>query len=117
MYTETVNVLCSIIATIICDAVKHSFRYRKNLESKINQIDIEKYILNELYSEYTSLFDSGIFVEFLKNPLINDTLSNYILYVVTGNINASLSKVQEKNKTINENVIKDFLTNNLYTQF
>lgn len=85
------SVLCSIVASIICDIGKYGLgqlKYRKvNFEKK----DVEKYVFEKIDKKYELLCDSGILLDFLKSPLIIDTINNYITYVITGKLEVKLS--------------------------
>ena len=95
------SVLCSIVASIICDIGKYGLgqlKYRKvNFEKK----DVEKYVFEKIDKKYELLCDSGILLDFLKSPLIIDTINNYITYVITGKLEVKLSNngINKKGKS------------------
>ena len=115
------SVLCSIVASIICDIGKYGLgqlKYRKvNFEKK----DVEKYVFEKIDKKYELLCDSGILLDFLKSPLIIDTVNNYIIYVITGKLEVKLSNnginKKGKSKYLEESEIIDFLSDNLQKRY
>ena len=65
--------------------------------------------------------DSGILLDFLKSPLIIDTINNYITYVITGKLEVKLSNnginKKGKSKYLEESEIIDFLSDNLEKRY
>lgn len=115
------NVLYSIVASIICDIGKYGLgqlKYRKvNFEKK----DVEKYVLENMDKKYELLCQSGILLNFLRSPLIIDTINNYITYVITGKLEIKLSNnsinKKGKSKYLEESEIVKFLSDNLQKRY
>lgn len=78
------SIVCSIVASIICDVGKCGLGQLKYLRESFQKDDIEKYVFEKLEQKYDILGESGVFIEFSDNPLVIDTINNYIIYVITG---------------------------------
>lgn len=115
------NVACSIVASIICNIGNYSLGQLKTLNTYFKKDTVEKYVLTKLEGKYDILCESGVLIEFSKNPLVIDTMNNYIIYIITGKIETkiSLENIIKKNKNhiIEENDVIDFLSNNLMHKY
>lgn len=115
------SVLCSIIASIICDIGKYGLGQLKYKKVSFEKGNVEKYIFEKIDKKYELLCDSGILLDFLKSSLIIDTLNNYITYVISGKLEERFSKnglyKKGKNKCVEELDIINFLTDNLYERY
>ncbi|MEY8391232.1 hypothetical protein D3Z36_04665 [Lachnospiraceae bacterium] len=115
------SILCSIIASVICDIGKYGlgqFKYRKaNFEKK----DVEKYVLERIDKKYEILCDSGILLNFIRSPLIIDTINNYTTYIITGklknNFSSEILDRNGKHKNLEEQDIITFLADNLHKRY
>ena len=54
------NVLCSIMATIICDVAKYGIGFLTNSTKEIDESDVEKFVLENIGNKYDSLKDSAL---------------------------------------------------------
>ncbi len=115
------SVLCSIVASIICDIGKYGLGRLKYQKATFEKKDVEKYIFDKIDKKYELLCDSGILLNFIKNPLIIDTLNNYVIYIISGKLENNLSDKnvfkKTKNKYMEESDIINFLANNLYEKY
>lgn len=115
------SVLCSIVASIICDIGKYGLGQLKYQKVTFEKKDVEKYVLERIDKKYEVLCDSGILLDFLKSSLIIDTLYNYVLYVISGKLEEKVSDNEmfkrTKNKYFEESDIINFLTYNLYKRY
>lgn len=112
------SLVCNIVSSIIYDICKSGLVQNKCASTKK---EVEEYVRKTLDKKYEMLCDSGVLEEFLRSPLIIDTLNNYILYVVTGKLEAKLAnnglvkKARTKNLT-EEDLVK-FLAKNLQKRY
>lgn len=113
------SVLCSIVASIICDIGKYGLGQLKYKKVNFERKDVEKYISEKIDKKYLLLCDSGILLEFFNSPLIMDTINNYITYVITGKLEVKLSASikRGKNKNLEESDIIKFLSDNLQKRY
>lgn len=113
------SVLCSIVASIICDIGKYGLGQLKYKKVNFERKDVEKYISEKIDKKYLLLCDSGILLEFFNSPLIMDTINNYITYVITGKLEVKLSAgiKRGKNKNLEESDIIKFLSDNLQKRY
>lgn len=115
------SVLCSIVASIICDIGKYGLGKLRYQKVAFEMGDVEKYVFERMDKKYEVLCDSGILLDFLKSSLIIDTLNNYVMYVVSGKLEEQLLNNEvlkrTKNKYLEESDIIDFLTDNLYKRY
>ena len=115
------SVLCSIVASIICDIGKYGLGQLKYKKVNFEKEDVEKYVFEKIDKKYELLCDSGILLDFLKSPLIIDTINNYITYVITGKLEVKLSNnginKKGKSKYLEESEIVDFLSDNLKKRY
>jgi len=109
------NIICNIVSSIIFDISKVIFGRIESKKMNFEKDYIKKYVTNILDNKYDSLCDSGVLNEFFNNPLIIDTIDNYIIYIINGKIeNSVLEKIIKKNRqTLEENDIIIFLVNRL----
>lgn len=115
------SILCSIVASVICDIGKYGLGLLKYRKANFEKRDVEKYVFEKIDKKYEILCDSGILLDFIKSPLIIDTINNYINYVITGRIEKKISNgivaKKGKNKYLEESDIINFLTDNLQKKY
>lgn len=116
------SILCSIVASIICDVSKYALGQVKYKKISIEKKDIENCVVEKFGEKYRQLCDSGIFIDFLKSPLIIDTINNYIIYVVTGKvenklIQDSILSKKRRNKNLEESDIIKFFADSLQKRY
>jgi hypothetical protein len=121
MNTTVDNILCSLVASIIYDVGKYILGQLRYQEINIEKEDVEKYITRKLNPRYNELCESGIFGEYIKSPLVLDTINNYIIYVITGNLEKKLMSegVMKKgrSKYLRETDIIGYLAINLQKEY
>lgn len=121
MNSTVEGVLCSIVASIICDIGKYGLGQLKCKKVNFEKEHVEKIIFEKIDKKYEVLCSSGILSDFLKSPLIIDTINNYITYVITGKLEVKLSNnginKKGKNKCLGELEIIDFLSDNLQKRY
>ena len=121
MNSTVEGVLCSIVASIICDIGKYGLGQLKYKKVNFEKEHVEKIIFEKIDKKYEVLCSSGILSDFLKSPLIIDTINNYITYVITGKLEVKLSNnginKKGKNKCLGELEIIDFLSDNLQKRY
>lgn len=115
------SVLCSIVASIICDIGKYGLGQLKYQKVILEKKDVEKYVFERIDTKFEVLCDSGILLDFLESPLIIDTLNNYVVYVITGKLEEKLFDngviKRTKNRYLEESDIIIFLTDALYRRY
>lgn len=115
------SILCSIVASVICDIGKNGLGLSKYKKVNFEQRNVEKYVFENMDEKYEILCNSGILLNFIKSSLIIDTINNYINYVITGKIKKKFSDVilvkKEKNINLEEADIINFLTDNLQKKY
>jgi len=115
------NMLCSIIASVICDIGKYGLGQFKYRNANFEKRDIEKYIFEKIDKKYEILCDSGILSDFIRNPLVIDTINNYTVYVITGKLEKNffnrIALEKGKNKYLEESDIITFLADNLQKRY
>lgn len=109
------SVLVNITSSMVYDIGKWILGETKSESEELNQKDIEEFVYNELENKYYSLCESGIVVNYLKAPLVKDTIYKYIVYKITGKIGIKTKSVvnNENNISLEEDEIIEFLTKNL----
>ncbi len=115
------SILSSIVASVICDIGKYGLGLLKYRKANFEKRDVEKYVFEKIDKKYEILCDSGILLDFIKSPLIIDTINNYINYVITGRIENKIANgivaKKGKNKYLEESDIINFLTDNLQKKY
>ena len=120
------SILYSIVASVICDIGKYELGRLKPKKVNFERKTVEKYVSEHLDNKYEVLCDSGILSNFIKSPLIFDTINNYTTYVITGKLENKFSdgvlsrKIKNKsikNKDLEELDIITFLADNLKEQY
>lgn len=107
----------SVLASIIYDIGKFFKVIISNDSDEESGEKMIQLIIEKLGSDYQNLLDSSDFNAFLNNPVLKDTIENYIIYKITGDYSGSLLKVKKKNKLINENDIIEYLSNHIYENY
>ena len=107
----------SVLASIIYDIGKFFKVIISNDSDEESGEKIIQLIKEKLGSDYQNLLDSSDFNAFLNNPVLKDTIENYIIYKITGDYSGSLLKVKKKNILINENDIIEYLSNHIYENY
>ena len=113
----TESILCSIVASIICDIGKCCLGQIKYKKVNFERISVQEYVSQKLDYKYEMLSDYGTIEEYLKFPIVRDTISNYVTYIVTGRLEEKLFNHgiirRNKSQNIEESDIVNFLVENL----
>lgn len=112
-----INILCSLIASLIYDIGKVCAGKYTLKKDEFTIEKIAKYVNEELDDKYSVLMESGVFMSFIKTPCFNDLIDYYIIYKVTGNCRGTLVKLKKGNKKIAEKDIIEYLTEKLKNSY
>ena len=121
MHPTVDSILCSIVASVICDIGKYELGKYKFKKVNFEKGDVEKYVFEKIDKKYEILCESGILLDFIKSPLVIDIINNYITYVITGKLEKNFSGEvlgkKRKNKYLEESDIINFLAVNLQKRY
>lgn len=117
------NVLCSIMATIICDVAKYGLGFLTNSPEGIDESDVEKFVLENIGNKYDSLSDSSVLSDYLKSSSIRDIITNYVSYVCCGvsrekaTIFNTSMRISVNTHNVEETDIINYLSDNLQKKY
>lgn len=112
--------LSGIVASAIYEIGKNILIQLKHDDKKqvLEKKDVQEYVSKKLGTKYAELFMSGIFDEFMKSPLIEDTIYNYTLYIVSGKaVEVSNITNLNSNKNIEEKELIKFFSKELFEKY
>ena len=112
------NIAVNVLSSLIYDICKQI--YLGNMDNRDGG-NITKFVQSELSEKYEVLFSTNELYEFFQNPLIRDTLHNYVVYVWTGKmedklVGAGVEK-KKKNQAFTDKDLLAFLCKNLKQRY
>lgn len=85
--TETV--FLNLVSSFVFEIGK-TFLERGFWEKKKKEIDTQ--VKKKFANKYERLYSSGVIIDYLKSPLVVDTVQNYVLYVITEKYEKTISE-------------------------
>lgn len=114
------NVFSDIFSDVIADTIFEigKFILGRYKNSKINRKDIAKIIACNANPEFSELFDSGIFREFLSTPQTQDILCTIIeLKIINLNSHITIFNTKKIEETQKEKEVFEYLSGNIIQKF
>lgn len=113
-----VSIGTNILSSIIFEVGKNCLLSYGDIINRTSEINkLEERINDKFSTEYSGLYNSGEFVNFISNPTLKDIIEMYIMYKITGNYNPVIVKIKRTDHPVIEKDIIKFLWEKLSTEY
>jgi hypothetical protein len=90
LFTASANTFYGILSTIICDIGKLILGRRKDANNVYSYEKVLTFVESNIDKEFSYIFESSVFLAFISSPLVIDTIGDYVVYTVTGQVDKKL---------------------------